>query len=33
MTIFQIYAGILHFGNVKINEKDGESSEMAVSNI
>ncbi|XP_052263994.1 unconventional myosin-Va-like isoform X4 [Dreissena polymorpha] len=27
--IFQIFAGILHFGNVKINAKDGESSEMA----
>jgi hypothetical protein len=29
--IFQIFSAVLHFGNVKINEKDGESSEMAVS--
>ncbi|XP_060573083.1 unconventional myosin-Va-like isoform X4 [Ruditapes philippinarum] len=27
--IFQIFSAVLHFGNVKINEKDGESSEMA----
>lgn len=30
MMIFQILSGVLHFGNVKINEKDGESSEMEV---
>ncbi|XP_052787158.1 unconventional myosin-Va-like isoform X2 [Mya arenaria] len=29
MVIFQVFAGVLHFGNVKINEKDGESSQMA----
>ncbi|KAL4216467.1 myosin V [Mactra antiquata] len=28
-VIFQILAGVLHFGNVLIREKDGESSEMA----
>lgn len=33
MMIFQILSGVLHFGNVKIVEKDGESSEMAVRQI
>ena len=32
MMIFQILSALLHFGNVKIHEKDAESSEIPVSN-
>lgn len=31
MMIFQIQSAVLHFGNVKIREADGESSEIKVS--
>ena len=32
MMIFQILSALLHFGNVKIHEKDAESSDIPVSN-
>lgn len=31
MMIFQIQSAVLHFGNVKIREADGESSEIKVN--
>lgn len=31
MMIFQILAAILHFGNVRIKEAEGETSEISVS--
>ena len=31
MIIFQILAALLHFGNVRIQEKDAESSDIPVS--
>lgn len=31
MMIFQIQSAVLHFGNVKLREADGESSEIKVS--
>ena len=33
LMIFQIQAAVLHFGNVKIHEADGESSQIKVSHM
>ena len=31
MMILQIFCAVLHFGNVRIKEKDGEACEIPVS--
>ena len=33
MMVLQIFSAVLHFGNIHIKEKDGESCEVPVSSV